>query len=218
MYLFSLLKKHKIWKDARLWMKLIDSVLDLKVKESRTAAEQRRKRMIERESARRESTKKGNLYEEEYKKNVRVSVIGVLQQFIFFMANYEIDMEDRKGIVMKYGKEYSLDPKEIFEMLKELQIPQEIKVEAESKKARMLKRHKKLVSSCNGNCTFTALILSTPYMDSEELRSMLVLSKEGYATMKSHIFRHVLLSRSIPVSCHFQIWSQILNLVPLLLT
>jgi len=159
------------------------------------------------------SIRKGNSYEEEYNKNIRVSTIGVLQQFVFFMINYDMNSKGMREMLLKYGKKYKLDPNELFEILKELQIPQKVPIVILKDGERIVKRYEKLLKFFNKNITFSVLALSVPYMENKELRQLLILSKEGYMTIRHYVFRHLLLNQDLNIEYHFPIWTHFLNIV-----
>jgi len=157
--------------------------------------------------------RKEDSYEEEYNKNVKVSTIGVLQQFVFFMINYDMNSKSMGETLLKYGKEYKLDSNELFEILKELQIPQKVPIVILKDGERIVKRYEKLLKFFNKNITFSVLALSVPYMENKELRQLLILNKEGYMAIKHYVFRHLLLNQDLNIEYHFQIWANFLNIV-----
>jgi len=226
-YLFSEISEHKVWENIEIWQKLIDTALDTKIKEIRENAERQKKRLAERRAnlkkneipAYYEFSRKKTTDEEDYNKMLSSSVAGVLQQFTGYFSSYKVDLLKAKQLIRKYGKRYKVDTKKLFEMEIELQIPRK-SLEFDKnllRKSVIKKKQEKYnenIKKINGKILliFKSAI---PFCDNLILRNLLALNRNTYEILKIKIFKHILITKNIPISMsnRLKIWSQIINLV-----
>lgn len=206
--MFSEISNHEIWQGIERWQKMIDTAIDAKIKGQRETAEREKKRRM---MATLERTASGKVSfiapkqrysdEEEHVKMLSSAVTGVLQQFTFYFAHYNVNIENAQKLIKKYAKRYKIDPQKLCEMELELMIPKPLPLHKKAKKE--LKR-------------LSMLELAIPYIsDKLTLRCLLLLNKSLQKAFKTPVFKQFLLKLSpkLPIQGRTKIWSQILNIV-----
>ena len=200
----------EIWKDINVWKNIINISIEEKYNIFRRKEERKLLRLKNNDKEAMQ-----NIITPKIPLKIDNEILIILTDFINHLIDFKIDIKEIENIMDEFSKKYSLSKFHYFEIKINLIIFKTNNIIKEKYKSKILKCSDKLLKRTDNDKILSSIILSIKYMNKMTLRNILILNKNSYKVLKIHVFKY-LLTRSkytIPVSLHYQIWKQILNIV-----
>jgi len=225
-FLYLEVIKHEIWQDISIWDKCIDYIINTKLELLKNKEQHGKKKFSKLFTKMKtvlgfKSTKIApKVMTEEDECGVWKYANNTLNQFGYHLSSSHINIKEALLLYKEYGNKYGIPNDRIAEHELDLrsyqQLPSLYKKKKEMYYKRFISRYKKYVKKK----PFLFSIAIKFIGDKITLRNILILNKLIYKKLKLSIFRQVLIRLNIKVSIEqrLNIWSQILNLVKLLIS